>query len=207
MSEITNTSTTQMMPTSNFLASPATVLQIFLEFLLIGATSFGGGVVAYLRNGLITKRGWLDDKSFVELLSISQSLPGLNSTNMAILVGDRLRGLSGAIAGIVGMCLPGGLLMFAVGMVYREHGDHPLATAALKGVAAAAVGLILATAAQLGKKSLEHRADLVFVIVTILGVNRLHFSVLTVLLAVGIVATIWYRPRPAGIEQKQSVTP
>jgi chromate transporter len=207
MSEITNTSTTQMMPASNSLASPATVLQIFLEFLLIGATSFGGGVVAYLRNGLITKRGWLDDKSFVELLSISQSLPGLNSTNMAILVGDRLRGLSGAIAGIVGMCLPGGLLMFAVGMVYREHGDHPLATAALKGVAAAAVGLILATAAQLGKKSLEHRADLVFVIVTILGVNRLHFSVLTVLLAVGIVATIWYRPRPAGIEQKQSVTP
>ena len=207
MSEITNTSTTQMMPASNSLASPATVLQIFLEFLLIGATSFGGGVVAYLRNGLITKRGWLDDKSFVELLSISQSLPGLNSTNMAILVGDRLRGLSGAIAGIVGMCLPGGLLMFAVGMVYREHGDHPLATAALKGVAAAAVGLILATAAQLGKKSLEHRADLVFVIVTILGVNRLHFSVLTVLLAVGIVATIWYRPRPTLIEQKQSVTP
>jgi chromate transporter len=207
MSEITNTSTTQMMPASNSLASPATVLQIFLEFLLIGATSFGGGVVAYLRNGLITKRGWLDDKSFVELLSISQSLPGLNSTNMAILVGDRLRGLSGAIAGIVGMCLPGGLLMFAVGMVYREHGDHPLATAALKGVAAAAVGLILATAAQLGKKSLEHRADFVFVIATILGVNRLHFSVLTVLVAVGIVATIWYRPRPAGIEHKRSVAP
>ena len=47
------------------------VLQIFLEFLLIGATSFGGGVVAYLRSGLVTKRGWLDDKEFVEMLSIS----------------------------------------------------------------------------------------------------------------------------------------
>jgi chromate transporter len=117
MSEIANTSTTQTTPASSPVASPATVLQIFLEFLLIGATSFGGGVVAYLRNGLITKRGWLDDKSFVELLSISQSLPGLNSTNMAILVGDRLRGISGAIAGIVGMCLPGGLLMFVVGMI------------------------------------------------------------------------------------------
>jgi|SRR5208283_402069 chromate transporter len=203
MNEITNTSTTQMMPTSSPVASPATVLQIFLEFLLIGATSFGGGVVAYLRNGLITKRGWLDDKSFVELLSISQSLPGLNSTNMAILVGDKLRGLSGALAGIVGMCLPGGLLMFAVGMVYRQHGDHPLATAALKGVAAAAVGLILATAVQLGKKSLEHVADAVFVLATIIGVNRLHFSVLTVLLVVGIIATFWYRP---GVERKRSAS-
>lgn len=204
MSDIANTPTTQLMPASRPVASSATVLQIFLEFLLIGATSFGGGVVAYLRNGLITKRGWLDDKSFVELLSISQSLPGLNSTNMAILVGDKLRGLSGALAGIIGMCLPGGLLMFVVGMVYRNHGDHPLATSALKGVAAAAVGLILATAVQLGKKSLEHAADALFVLATIIGVNRLHLSVLTVLLVVGIVATFWYRP---GVERKRSVSP
>ncbi len=175
--------------------SPATVTQIFLEFLLIGATSFGGGVVAYLRNGLVAKRAWLDDRSFVELLSISQSLPGLNSTNMAILVGDRLRGTRGALAAIAGMCLPGGLLMLVVGMVYQEHGDHPLATAALKGVAAAAVGLILSTAVQLGKKSLGHAADAVFVVATVVAVNRFHVSVLTVLLVVGAIATIWYRPR------------
>ncbi len=183
-------------PTSSQDPPSVTVPQIFLEFLLIGATSFGGGVVAYLRSGLVEKRGWLDDRSFVELLSISQSLPGLNSTNMAILVGDRLKGAPGALAGILGMCLPGGVLMFVAGMLYREHGDHPLANAALKGVAAAAVGLILATAVQLGKKSLEHAADAVFVAVTVVGVNRFHFSVLTVLVVVGIVATVWYRPRP-----------
>jgi chromate transporter len=178
-------------------ARSVTVPQIFLEFLVIGATSFGGGVVAYLRSGLVAKRGWLDDRSFVELLSISQSLPGLNSTNMAILVGDRLKGTRGAIAAFVGMCLPGGILMFVAGLLYHEHGDHPLANAALKGVAAAAVGLILATAVQLGKKSLEHAADAVFVVVTVVAVNRFHFSVLAVLVAVGLIATLWYRPRPA----------
>jgi chromate transporter len=186
-----STRTTAATPTSR----PATVLQVFWEFLIIGATSFGGGVVAYLRNSLVSRRGWLDDKGFVELLSISQSLPGLNSTNMAILIGDRLCGLAGALAGIVGICLPGGLLMFAAGMVYHQHGDHALVTAALKGVAAAAVGLILATVVQLGKKSLEHTADAVFVVATVLGVNRLHQSVLTVLVTVGLIATLWYRPR------------
>lgn len=193
MSELAATTSTR--GTAATPTSRPSVLQIFLEFLIIGATSFGGGVVAYLRNSLVNKRAWLDDKGFVELLAISQSLPGLNSTNMAILTGDRLCGLAGALAGIVGICLPGGLLMFAVGMVYHQHGDHALATAALKGVAAAAVGLILATAVQLGKKSLEHTADAVFVVVTVLGVNRLHQSVLTVLVAVGLIATIWYRPR------------
>jgi len=84
------------------------VLEIFLEFLLIGATSFGGGVVAYLRSGILAKQRWRNDKEFVELLSISQTLPGLNATNMAILVGGRLRGVAGAMAAICGICLPGG---------------------------------------------------------------------------------------------------
>src|SRR6516162_4243287 len=80
--------------TAHTLASPAelTVAEIFGAFLMIGATSFGGGVVAYLRDSLVAKHRWLDDKTFVELLSISQTLPGLNATNMAVLVGDRLRG-------------------------------------------------------------------------------------------------------------------
>jgi chromate transporter len=42
--------------------------QIFLEFLIIGATSFGG-VVPYLRGSLVTKRHWVDDKEFVQMLS------------------------------------------------------------------------------------------------------------------------------------------
>src|SRR6516162_9752558 len=103
MSEPSAPSSTQTSPGPNLGGPSATVLQIFLEFLLIGATSFGGGVVAYLRNGLVANRRWIDDKQFVELLSISQTLPGLNATNMAILVGDRLRGAWGALAAICGV--------------------------------------------------------------------------------------------------------
>ena len=177
-------------------AGQVSVLVIFLEFLFIGATSFGGGVVAYLRSGLVAKRRWLNDEEFVELLAISQTLPGLNATNMAILVGDRMRGIAGAIAAVIGICLPGGLFMFAAGVAYQMHGERPLVTAMLKGVAAAAVGLILATAIQLGKKSLTQVYDLAFVAATVLAVNVLHQSVPRALFSVGIVAILCYRPRP-----------
>ncbi|HEY4961861.1 MAG TPA: chromate transporter, partial [Terriglobales bacterium] len=150
------------------LSAGISVKDIFVEFLLIGSTSFGGGVVAYLRSGLVAKRQWINDKEFVELLAISQSLPGLNATNMAILVGDKLRGVAGSIAAIFAMCLPGAILMYGAGIAYQAHGDRPLATAALRGVAAAAVGLVLATAVQLGKKSLSQYYDLIFVAITIL---------------------------------------
>jgi chromate transporter len=176
--------------------------QIFLEFLIIGATSFGG-VVPYLRGSLVTKRHWVDDKEFVEMLSISQSLPGLNATNMAILAGDKLRGALGSIAAIIGICLPGGVLMCVVGMFYRIHGDHDFVTAALKGVAAAAVGLILYTVMGLSKKSLAGKFDFVFMALTVIAVNRLHQSVPRTLVAVGLLAILFHRPRK---KQKESAT-
>jgi chromate transporter len=173
------------------------IFEIFTAFLLIGATSFGGGVVAYLRNSLVVKHNWVDDKTFVELLGISQTLPGLNATNMAVLVGERLLGAAGAISAICAICLPGAAIMYAVALAYHVHGDRLLVTAALKGVAAAAVGLILATTVQLGRKSLSHVYDLVFVVLTVIGVNRLHQSVPRVLIVVGALATLCYRPRHA----------
>jgi len=171
-----------------------TVFDVFLQFLIIGATSFGG-VVPYLRENLVTKNHWVDDKEFVELLSISQSLPGLNATNMAVLLGDRLKGWMGAVAGVLGMCLPGAAIMLAVGIVYRIHGDHNFVTYMLKGVAAAATGLLLATVIQLGKKSLAHQFDLVFVLVTVLAVNRLHLGVPKTLIFVGLAAIFFHYPR------------
>jgi chromate transporter len=180
--------------------SEVPLARIFRDFLVIGSTSFGGPV-PYLRDRLVARNGWLDDKQFVELLSISQSPPGLNATNMAMLVGDKLRGVWGAVLAILGMCLPGGVLMFAVGVVYRAHGDHVWATAALKGVAAAAVGLMLSTVVQLSKRSLEQRFDFVVVVLTVLAVNRFHFSVPAALIVFGLAAILWHRPRkPSGTD-------
>jgi chromate transporter len=170
------------------------IWDIFLEFLIIGATSFGG-VVPYLRGALVGKRNWVNDKEFVEMLSISQSLPGLNATNMAILVGEKLHGIMGSLAAILGICLPGGMLMYAVGIFYRQHGDHAWTTAGLKGVAAAAVGLILSTVVQLSKKSLAGKFDFIFMALTVIAVNRLHQSVPRTLIAVGILAILFHRPR------------
>jgi chromate transporter len=193
MSDAAATPASQIVGTGVPLASAS---EIFLEFLSIGATSFGG-VVPYLHGSLVTKRKWIDDKEFVEMLSISQSLPGLNATNMAILVGQKLRGWLGSVVAIVGICLPGGALMYAVGVFYHLHGDHAWSTAALKGVAAAAVGLILSTVVGLSKKALSHKFDFVFMAATVLAVNRLHWSVPRALIVVGILAILFHYPRKA----------
>jgi chromate transporter len=170
------------------------VIEIFLTFLQIGAISFGGGVVAYLRDGLVRNKKWFDDVEFLELTSISNTLPGLNATNIAILAGDRLGGWPGASLALLGMCLPAFIFMTAAGVVYSQSHARPLASAALRGVAAAATGLLAATWFKIGKKSLKGFYDALFVMAAILGINYFKWGVPATLLAVGAVAIFTYRP-------------
>jgi len=162
---------------------------------MIGATSVGGGLVAYLRRALVAKRGWVDDPTFVQMLAISEALPGLNGTNIAILAGDRLRGARGAVAAILGICLPGALIMLAAAIVYDAHGDRPVVAAVLATIAAAAVGLTFAVTVQLGQNLLKRISDFAFAALTVLLVHWLHMSILVALLGVGALAIWWYRPR------------
>ena len=174
---------------------PPSLGRVFWVFLVMGATSLGGGVVGYLRTGLVGRQRWLDDITFVELLSISQTLPGLNATNMAILVGDRLRGAWGALLATLGMCLPGATLMTAAAYAYGVGGDDPWSKAFLRGIAAGAVGLILVVMVQLGAKVLRTAADYVFVLATAAAVAGFGVQVPYALVVAGAVAIWWHRPR------------
>lgn len=169
--------------------------ELFMTFLIIGATSFGGGVVAYLRNGLVLKKGWLDEEHFLSALEISQALPGLNATNMSVIVGDRLRGPLGAIVAFLGMTLPGATMVMALGVAYASNADNPYVNAALVGVGAAAVGMLSAVTLQIGRKQFGSLVDITIIAVTVLLVSVLHVSLIWVLLTVGPAAVFIYRPR------------
>ena len=78
-------------------AERPTLWQIFFEFLLIGAVSFGGGIVACERMLLIEKRQWLSADSFMATLALNQTISGLNPVNLALLAGDQLRGTMDAL--------------------------------------------------------------------------------------------------------------
>ncbi|TSJ64363.1 chromate transporter [Starkeya sp. 3C] len=178
-------------------AVPRDVLlwEIFLTFLFIGAVSFGGGVVAYLRAELVLKKRWLDEEHFLSALGIAQALPGLNATNMSIIVGDRLRGVAGAIIAFLGMTLPGGTMVLVLGVLYASNAHNPYVNATLIGVGAAAVGMLSAVTLQIGRKQLGSLIDITIIAVTVLMVSVLHISLLWVLLTVGPAAVLIYRPR------------
>ncbi|ACK52619.1 Chromate transporter [Methylocella silvestris BL2] len=179
-------------------AGRASLPEIFLAFLVIGATSFGGGVVAYLRNALVIGRGWLDEEQFLSALEIAQALPGLNATNMSVIVGDRLRGPPGAALAFIGMTAPGAALVMTLGVLYASNAENPYVNAGLIGVGAAAVGMLSAVTFQIGRKQLRRPVDLAIILVTVAMVSFFHISLVIVLLTVGPLAVLIYRPRRGG---------
>ncbi len=174
--------------------------RIFGAFALIGVTSFGGGIVAYLREALVERHGWLDEEEFMAALEISQTLPGLNSTNMSVIVGRKLRGPLGALAAVLGMLLPGAAIIMVLGFAYAKFRDNPDVALVLAGVAAAAVGLLLQVTLKIGWKQLINPRDLGFVVVVFLLVGILHVSLVVTLFCVAPLA-IWLK-RPAGVGGK-----
>jgi chromate transporter len=176
---------------------PPTLGRLFRVFLVLGATSFGGGVVAYLRQALVVRQRWLDDETFLSGLELSQTLPGLNATNMSIYVGERLRGVPGAIVAALGMILPGAVIVMLLGFVYASHGHLADATLVLGGVGAAAVGLTLATTLQIGRKQLVRPLDLSLIVLTFVVIGVFRVSLPIALLTIGPLSVWLYRPRPA----------
>ena len=168
---------------------------IFRVFLIAGAISFGGGVIAYLREYIVSQQRWLDDDEFLDALELSETLPGLNSVNMSVIIGDRLRGAIGAAIAVAGLILPGMIVVITLGVLWNEQRHNPEVNAFLIGVAAAAVGLLLTVTLQLGHKQFGRIPDLLFMAATFAAVSLLKYSLVSVLLTIGPLAIWYYRPR------------
>lgn len=89
------------------------MLQVFLQFLMLGCISFGGPAahIGYFRNHFVERRQWLDDRTFADLLALCQFLPGPASSQLGFAIGYRQAGLGGALCAFAGFTLPSLLLM------------------------------------------------------------------------------------------------
>jgi chromate transporter len=175
-------------------ASSASLKDLFVQFLIIGAVSFGGGIIAYERILLIEKRKWLTADEFMAYLAISQTMPGLNSVNLAVLAGDHLRGLLGAIVATIGLIIPGSLFVLLVGIAYTNNSNHPLSNLILTGVAAGACGLLAAITYRIGDGQWKQLKSLCIIVCTFGLMSIAKLSLPLVLLIMAPIAIYLYRP-------------
>ena len=129
---------------------PVSSSALFVGFLRIGLSGFGG-VMPFARRMIVEQERWLSELEFLDVLSLSQFLPGPNIVNVSVIIGRRFQGISGAVSAFAGIILMPLVVVLALATLYAHFAQVEAVRNACTGVSASASGLIVATALKLAR--------------------------------------------------------
>lgn len=166
---------------------------LFYIFFKIGAFTFGGGyaMLPLIEAEIVHKRGWIDPKEFLDLVALAQSAPGIMAVNIAIFVGYKLKGVSGAVICTLGAALPSFIIILLIALFFRNFRDNETVGRVFKGIRPAVVALIAVPVFQLAKKSGMNRYTCWIAPATALLVWLFHVSPAYIILLAVLGGWVW----------------
>ena len=164
-------------------------MNIYLEsfgiFFKIGAFTIGGGyaMVPLIENEIVTKRKWIAQEDFVDLLAISQSAPGILAVNISIFIGYKITAL--------GTILPSVIIILAIALFFHNFKDNVIVERIFKGIRPAVVALIAVPTFSMAKSARINRYTIWIPIVSALLIWLLGFSPIWIIIAAGVGGFLW----------------
>ena len=184
------------------------LFDLFVVFLKIGAFTFGGGwaMISIIEKEIVDKKRWVSKEEFLDLLAVSQSIPGILAVNMAVAVGDKMRGRKGALCAALGTILPSFFMILTVAIFLTPDmiKSNETLNNIFRGIRPAVVALIIAPvissarAAKIGWKTVA-----IPIVVALLIWSKLPYisNPIVFIILGGIGGYIWLRRKYAKISQ------
>src|SRR5580765_7956988 len=150
---------------------------LFATFAKIGALVFGSGYVllAFLRDELVVRRAWVDERTLIDAVAVGQVTPGPVFTT-ATFIGYVLRGGPGAAVATIGIFLPGFVMVAIARRWVSKIRESPSASAFFDGVNVASLALMGVVALDLGRAAVVDLATCAMAIVAFAGLVRLRIN-------------------------------
>ena len=164
----------------------------------LGTTAFGGPAahIAMLRHEVVERRGWLDERRFLDLTSAANLIPGPNSTELVMHVGHDQAGRRGLLAAGLAFITPAAVITLVLAVLYERHGTSPNGEALLDGIQPVVLAIVAQAVVGFGRQAIRTPLAVVTVAVVVAlylaGVNEL------LLLAGGAVVPLVSTWRPRG---------
>ena len=133
------------------------LLELFLLFAEIGATTFGGGyaMLPILQRELVEKRHWTTEEQLMDYYAIGQCTPGIIAVNTATFIGNTKAGMIGGIVATLGVVSPSVVIITLISIFLQNFADLSIVKHAFNGIRAAVCVLIMDSVIKLGKKSIR----------------------------------------------------
>src|ERR1700691_1516110 len=181
-------------------ATASSAAEVFAIFLRLGLTSFGGPIahLGYFHDEFVVRRKWLDEKAYVDLVALSQFLPGPASSTDGIAIGLSRAGYFGALVACPGVTIPSAVALVAVGYGVTSLGNalgsgwlHGLKVAAVAVVANAVLTMMRALAPD------RERATLAVAAAVLVLAMPSSFGQVIAITAGGLIGLILFRGAPS----------
>ena len=131
-----------------------TLFELFISMLKIGLFTFGGGyaMINLLENEFVTKKGWIDDEEFMDLVVVAESTPGPIAINCATYIGYKKGSFLGAAAATMGMCIPSFTIIYLISLFFNSFLEISWVASAFKGIQVCVIYLIFSAGFKMLKK-------------------------------------------------------
>ena len=174
-------------------------LELFLEFLKIGAFTFGGGyaMISQIKELTIEKKKWLIEDELLEILAVSESTPGPIAVNMATFVGYKVGKFLGSVLATLGVVLPSLITIFIISLFFNSFIQNKYVSYAFVGIKCAVAFLIIKTAIEMIIKSKKNWIQITILSVVTILMNvydflSINFSSIFLIIVGGILGIIYY---------------
>ncbi len=163
-------------------APPVSLLSLFLMCLQIGLFSFGGGLSGWIYQEVVVRRRWMSEDEFLSGLALCQVMPGINVTNLIVYIGQRVRGVPGACAGLIGLIVGPFFVVIGLVVIYERIAGLVWLQAAFDGMAAAAIGLLLTVGFKGAQRVLRVPPAMLVIAAIVITVGFLQWPLVPVVL-------------------------
>ncbi len=170
--------------------------ELFLGFAKIGLLGFGG-VAPWARHIIVAEKKWLTERDYASILGVGQVLPGPNTVNSAIMIGDRFHGTVGALLAALGiLCMPITVLI-GIALLYDRIAGLPSVDAAIGAGAAAAAGLVIGTALKMARRLKPNLSAIAIGLAAFGSVGLLHVPMALAIVVLGPISIglVWWQRR------------
>ena len=163
------------------------ISELYWTFTKMAVQAFGG-VLPIAERIVVVDKKWLGQKQFVEMLAVSQAIPGPNIVNLALMLGDHFQGWRGAFASAMGCLSIPVVLVSILTLLFQSISEHEITKGALLGMGAVSIGLVTAMGVRLLKSQAEFKLGWLALIGTVLAVGVARLSLPMTILLFGVPA-------------------
>jgi chromate transporter len=170
---------------------PPSLPEIALVFAKLGAIAFGGPAahVAQIEQEVVQRRQWITREKLLDLLSISNLIPGPNSTELTIHIGLEQRGWRGAIVAGVSFIVPAMLIVWTLAFIYSTYRTIPAVSWLLTGIKPVVLAIIAKSIWKLGKSAFKNRLTAIAGII-IFSLYFLSINEIVLMLGAGVAVSL-----------------